>query len=374
MRKTFLYRTKINENTETNCNQWLKICRTLYNLALEQRIDIYRQRKKSVSVYEQMTQLPELKEAFPEFKIVGSQVLQEVVQRVDKAFQGFFQRLKERKGKAGFPRFKGRNRYDSFTLKQTGWRLKGRYLYIKNVGRFKLFLSREVEGNIKTVTICRTSTGKWFVAFSCDNVPAKEYPETSAEVGIDMGINSFCVDSSGNKIENPKYLHKSEKLLGRRQRSLSRKTKGSNRRNKTRILVAKAHEKIVNQRKDFLHKLANYYIEAFKTIYIEDLNIRGMVKNRYLAKSISDAGWGMFANFLMYKAAEANRQVISIPAHNTTQICSGCGKKVPKTLSVRIHKCPHCNLVLDRDLNASIVIKQRGQRYQTLTPALAGVV
>ena len=289
MRKTFLYKAKINKHTEANCNRWLKICRTLYNLALEQRISIFRQYKKSISLYEQMLQLPELKEAFPEFKVVGSQCLQDVLQRVDRAFQGFFQRVKAKNGKAGFPRFKSKNRYDSFTLKQAGWKLEGRYLYIKNLGRFKLFLSRAVEGEIKTVTIKRTSTGKWFVAFSCDNVPVKEFPETTAEIGIDVGINHFLVDSCGRCIENPKYFRCSEKLLRRRQRSLSRRKKGSNRRNKARILVAKAHEKVVNQRKDFLHKLANYYIEAFDSIYVEELNIKGMVRNRYLSKSIADS-------------------------------------------------------------------------------------
>ncbi|UCD55689.1 MAG: transposase [Candidatus Omnitrophota bacterium] len=373
MRKTYLYRARINKATEEACNQWLVICRGLYNLALRQRIDIYRQYKKSISLYEQMAELPELKKAFPEFKTVGSQCLQDVLERVDRAFQDFFQRLKTRKGKAGFPRFKGRNRFHSFTLKQAGWKLEGRFLYIKNIGRFKLFFSREVRGDIKTVTIRRAPTGKWFVAFSCDNVPLKEFPETLAEVGIDVGIKSFCVDSCGNRIDNPKYFRQSEKLLRRRQRSLSRKKKGFGKRDKSRILVAKAHEKIVNQRKDFLHKLANFYIKGFNAIYIEDLNIRGMVKNRYLAKSISDAGWGMFAKFLMYKAAEAGRHVISIPPHNTSQICSGCGKKTSKTLSLRIHRCPHCNLVLDRDLNAAIVIKQRGQRCQALTSAQAGV-
>jgi len=373
MRKAYLYKAKINKETEANCNQWLEICRTLYNLTLEQRISVFKQYRKSISLYEQMRQLPELKKAFPEFKIVGSQCLQEVLQRVDRAFQGFFQRAKAKNAKPGFPRFKGRNRYDSFTLKQAGWRLEGCYLYIKNVGRFKLFLSRPVEGNIKTVTIKRTSTGKWFVAICCSNVPVKEYPETTAEVGIDVGIKHFLVDSLGNKRENPKYFRHSEKLLRRRQRSLSRKKKGSQRRKKARILVAKAHEKVVNQRKDFLHKLANYYIEEFGTIYVEALNIKGMVRNRYLSKSIADSSWNMFFVLLSYKAEEAGRRVVKVPSRNTSQICSGCGKVVPKSLSVRVHQCPFCNTVLDRDLNASINILRFGQNRQALTSAQAGV-
>ncbi|MFH1452405.1 MAG: transposase, partial [Armatimonadota bacterium] len=153
MKKTFLYRAKINKATEDNCRKWLEACRILYNAALEQRILVYNQHKKSISVYEQMKQLVELKVVFPEFKLIGSQVLQEVLQRLERAFQSFFQRLKQNNSKAGFPRFKGKDRYDSFTLKQAGWKLDGRYLYIKNIGRFKLFLSRAISGTIKTVTI-----------------------------------------------------------------------------------------------------------------------------------------------------------------------------------------------------------------------------
>ena len=374
MRKTYLYKAKTNKTTETNCTQWLELCRILYNLALEQRISIYRQHGKSISAVDQMAQLLDLKEAYPEFKVVGSQCLQDVIQRLDRAYKAFFQRIREGNGKSGFPRFKSRNRYDSFTLKQAGWKLEGRYLYIKNVGRFKLFLSRPVDGDIKTVTIRRSSTGKWFIAFSCDNVPVKEVSETDAEVGIDVGITHFCVDSDGNQIQNPKYLRQSEKLLRRRQRSLSRKKKGSNKRRKARTLVAKAHEKVTNQRKDFLHKAANYYIENNQTIYIENLNIKGMVRNRHLARSIADSSWGMFFNLLSYKAAEAGRTVIKVTPNGTSQICSGCGEKVPKSLSVRLHQCPFCNLCLDRDHNASLNILRFGQTRQALTETLVSVV
>ncbi len=320
-----------------------------------------------------MAELTELKESYPEFKTVGSQVLQDVLQRLDKAFRAFFLRVKQRNGKSGFPRFKSSNRYDSFTLKQAGWRLENRYLYIKNIGRFKLFLSRQIEGDIKTVTIRKSSTGKWFIAFSCDDVSAKEFPETTAEVGIDVGIKSFCVDSDSNYIGNPRHLKQSLKLLKRRQRNLSRKKKSSSRRNKARILVAKAHEKVSNQRKDFLHKTANFYIQRYQNIYVEDLNIKGMIQNRHLSRSIADAAWGMFFNLLSYKAEEAGRMVIKVTPHGSSQECFGCGAKVPKSLSVRVHCCPFCNLVLDRDHNSALIHKARGQRVQALTAALAAV-
>jgi len=373
MRKAFQYRAIINNKTEVNCLQWLETCRILYNLALEQRIDIYKQHGKYISRFTQYKQLPELKKEFPEFKAVGSQVLQDVIGRLQKAFDAFFRRLKNKGEKAGFPRFKGKDRYDSFTLGQCGYKIKGRYLYISNVGRFKLFLSRPIEGNIKTVTIRRTPTDKWFVCFSCDNVPIKEMPEAIAEIGIDVGIKEFLVDSTGHSIANPKFFRQSERILRRRQRALARKTKGSHRRKKTRILVAKSHERISNQRKDFLHKVANFYIESYKTIYVEALNIKGMVKNRHLSKSIADASWGMFFNLLSYKAEEAGRKVIKVNPYNTSQNCSRCGEKVPKSLSVRVHTCPFCGLILDRDHNAAINIKAVGQTVQALIPAMAGI-
>jgi putative transposase len=373
MRKTFLYKIEMNRRTEATCNQWLETCRTLYNLALDQRIGVYRQDKKHISAYTQMGQLPELKEAFPQFKEVGSQCLQDVIDRLDKAFKAFFRRVKERRVKAGFPRFKGYGRYDSFTLKQAGWKLEGRYLTITKIGRFKLFLSRPTQGDIKTVTVRRTSFGKWFVMFSCDNVPEKAIPSTGKEVGIDIGIKSFAVDSDGSKIDNPKYFRQSEKLLRRRQRSLSRKKRESNRRAKAKVLVAKCHEKITNQRKDFLHKTANYYIQNYDIINIENLKIQNMVQNRHLSKSISDSSWGLFFDMLSYKAANAGRTVIKVPPHNTSQNCSACGEKVVKSLAVRIHRCPFCGLVLDRDHNAALNIKALGQRVQTLTASVAVV-
>ena len=373
MRKTFLYKVRINQKTEKNCLNWLELCRTLYNLGLEQRILIHKQRKQYVISYNQIKQLPSLKAEFPEFKAVGSQVLQDVLERLDRAFKGFFRQWKNEE-KPGFPRFKGKGRYDSFTLKQAGWQLSGRYLDIKNVGRFKLYLSRPIEGTIKTITIRRKSTGDWFVAFSCDNVPTKEFPMTNRDVGIDVGIKSFLVDSDGRIVENPKFFRQSEKLLRRRQRKLCRRKKGSNRRNKARILVSKAHEKITNQRKDFLHKTANYYVKEFNNIYIEDLKIHNMVKNKHLSKSIADSSWGMFFKLLTEKAEGAARQVIKVPPHNTSQICSICGEKVPKSLSVRTHDCHVCKTILDRDHNASLNILRLGQRLQTLTVELPAVV
>jgi len=366
MRKTYKYRIYANGGTLSRAERWLGLCCGLYNNSLEQRIMAYRERGQTISCYEQIKQLPELKTTMPEYRDVDAQVLQEVLERLDKAYRGFFRRVKNG-GKVGFPRFKGRNRYDSFTLKQNSWKLEGSYLSIRNIGRFKLRLSRPIEGDIKTVTVRRSPTGRWYVCFSCDNVPEKRLEKSDAIVGIDVGIKAFLVDSEGNKTDNPLYMRQAEAILRRKQRKLSRRAKGSNRRSKARVLVARAHEKIKNQRNDFLHKVANRYIAKYGIIFIEDLNIKGMVRNRHLSKSISDSSWGEFFRLLEYKAAEAGRMVVKVSPSNTSQICSVCGEKVPKSLAVRIHYCPHCGLVMDRDENAARDIVAVGQTVQAKT-------
>ena len=369
MRMTYKFKAIASETTTQNAERWIYLCQQLYNAALEQRIVAYKRCGVSLSAYSQSNELPELKAECPEFKQVGSQVLQDVVERVGKAFQGFFSRLKKTGVRAGFPRFRSRFRYDSFTLKQAGWKLDGRHLKIKGVGTFKLFLSREIQGRIKTVTVRRDACGDWWVCFSCDEVPPKVYPEPQSEVvGIDVGLNAFCTDTESDQIANPKYYRQAQADLRRRQRKVARRKKGSNRRKKSVRELARAHRRVKNLRLDFLHKTANHYIQKFKTICVEKLNIRNMVKNKHLSKSISDAGWGAFVELLLCKAAEAGREVIQVDPKGTSasvvgvshtnedrtaQNCSSCGERVKKSLAVRIHHCPHCGLKLDRDENAA---------------------
>ncbi len=359
MKKTFKYRLLANNQTFQKAETWLNLCHNLYNCALEQRISIYHQNKGSISCYSQIKQLPELKVAFPEYREVGSQVLQECLERLDKAYAGFFRRVKNGDGKAGFPRFKGRDRYDSFTLKQTGWKLEGKYLSIKNIGRFKLRLSRPIEGDIKIVTIRRSPTGKWYVCFSCDNVPTKSLPPTGRSVGIDVGCESFLTTSEGMKIENPRFFKKSQDMLIMRQQRVSRRVRSSNRRNKARVLVACTHEKVYNQRHDLHFKIANQLLRYYDTICIEGME--SWNSWRSLNRSMRDTAWFGFFSILKAKAEEAERRIVEVPAKDTTQLCSQCGTRVPKDLSVRIHSCPHCGLSIDRDINAALNILRVGQ-------------
>lgn len=370
VRKTFQYKAKISPSTERNALEWLYYCRKLYNACLQQKIDAYKRCGKYLTCYTQSKELPGLKAEFPEYKRVGSQVLQDVVERLDRAYLAFFQRVK-RGEKAGLPRFRGQDRYDSFTLKQCGWKLDGRRLRITNVGTFKLYLSRPVEGDIKTVTIKHSKTGKWFIFFSCDNVPEKVIEPCDKEIGIDMGLKVFLADSNGNSVENPRFFRASETILRRRQRSKDRKKKGSKRREKTRLLLARVHEKITNQRKDFLNKTALKYIQENGTIYVEDLRILNMVRNKHLSKSIMDASWGRFLDRLSVAAVEAKRKVVRVDPKYTSQTCSHCGyvdSENRKSQSEFV--CKSCGFQCNADHNAAINILRSGQDHQAVTRSI----
>ncbi|MHC9544605.1 MAG: RNA-guided endonuclease InsQ/TnpB family protein [Vulcanimicrobiota bacterium] len=410
MKRAFLYRAYCNKTTEKNALEWLELCRTLYNLALEQKAMLYKQWNQSISIRSHKEyrsdnpmisemnkdllslgingQLPELKEAFPEFKKVSAMTLIHVTDRLKKAFQAFFLRIQNGET-PGYPRFKSKNRYDSFTLSDSCWRLDGTYLHVKNIGTFKLKLHRKIQGTIKQITIKKDVRDKWYVSFSCENVKPRKYSVPPAtDIGIDMGINVFLYDSDGKKIENPRFLRQIEDKLAKLQREWDKikhhpKSKSKD---KIRLHISKLHEKVSQQRKDFLHKITKKYVRKYGSIYHEDLNIGGMKRRpkkkqdeegRYLRngasrkaglnKSISDVAWGTFFELLKYKAEEAGRTVIKVDPRYTSQKCSRCGELVPKTLAVREHACPICGLTIDRDYNASLNIKKAGQ-------ALAGII
>ena len=371
MRKVFQYKAKINKATEASALLWLGLCCDLYNTCLEQRIDVWKRYKKHTHWVNQCNELPNLKRELPEYKEVGSQVLVDVVRRVDRAFQNFFRRLK-RGETPGYPRFQGRFRYNSFTLgRKAGWTLNGKYLTIHKVGIFKLFLSRPIEGTIKTVTIRRTATGDWFVCFCRDNVKERVFPSTNVEVGVDVGIKVFLADSIGNTVENPKYFRRAEAKLRRQHRRVSRRRKGSARYNKAKLQVAKTYIKVNNQRRDFINKVVLNFVIRYKNIYVEDLRISSLIRNKLLSKSIADASWGLFLTRLVVAAEEAKRQVVKVNPRNTSQVCL-CGEIVPKTLAVRLHKCPHCGLEIDRDILAAKNILKLGQSFQALNSSIEG--
>jgi putative transposase len=336
----------------------LDLCCELYNAGLQERRDAWKICKKSITYKEQQNQLPEIKECRTEFGNVHSQVLQDTLKRLDKAFDAFFRRVKAG-DKAGFPRFRSRSRYDSFTFPQSGFAIKNGNLSLSKIGNVKIKLHREIEGKIKTCTIMRGSTGKWYACFSVE-CEAEALPVSKKSVGVDVGLKEFAVLSSGEAIANPKFFRKDEKRLAKAQRRLSKAAKGSPERQKCRKVAAKVHERIANKRRDFAHQESRKLVNQFGIIIFEKLNISGLLKNHKLAKSIADAAWGQLVNFTHYKAEDAGRKCIQVNPRNTSKMCSRCGVLAEIDLSVRIFHCLSCGLVLDRDHNAAINILALG--------------
>jgi len=392
VRRAYMYRVYPNNGQADRLTWTLDRCRELYNAALEERREAYRMCGVSVSYYDQKRQLPAIKEVRPEYKQIGSQVLQDVTARLDKAFQAFFRRVKAGVDpkKVGFPRFKGRYRYNSFTLSQAGWKLdamdSGR-LYVAGIGHLKLKWSRPIVGTIKTVTIKRDAD-QWYVTFSCeveiDAAPVQDKPA----VGIDMGLEYYATLSTGEHIENPRYYRKAQATIARRQRLFERKKKrvklkdGTYRYGKNRaragILLKRAHRHVANQRKDMQHKAARKIVQTYGAVAVEALSIDNMTKRPApcpnddgtyapngaaakagLNKSITDAAWGQFIAILSSKAEETGCVVVAVNPAGTSQHCSGCGAYCPKTLDVRWHQCAACGLSIQRDTNAALNILYR---------------
>jgi putative transposase len=361
VRKTYKYKLKPSPEQERALERTLMLCRHVYNAALGERREAWRMCGVSVSYYQQKAELPGIKEAMLEYAEVHSQVLQDVVLRVEHAFQGFFRRINEGQT-PGYPRFHGRDRYNSFTYPQygNGVVVDGGILNLSKIGRLPIRLHRPLEGTPKTVTISREADG-WYACISCADIPIQPLPFTGQETGIDLGIEAFATLSDGTRIFSPGWYRKAERALKTAQRRVSRRKKGSDRRRKAVNLLAKAHRKVRRQRQDFHHKTALALVRTNDTISHEALQPANMVKNHHLAKSITDAGWGAFLTILTYKAAWAGRRIIAVNPAYTSQQCSGCGVIVSKGLSVRWHSCPDCGTSLHRDHNAAKNIKRLGQ-------------
>ncbi len=381
MRKAYKFRLYPKKNVEKKLYFVLNRCRELYNAALSERRDAYKYTGKSITYYDQQNDLPEIKhEIREEYKDIAAHVLQDVLRRLDRAFQNFFHR--EALGQTpGYPRFQGRNRYDSFTYPDgAGWKFDGQYLHLSKIGSIKVKLHRPIEGTIKTVTIKR-EVDQWYVCFSCEVAEPEKLPLSYEDVGIDLGVTHLATLSNGEMIEHPRYYRKAKKTLERRQQALSCKKRGSHRRDKARKLVAKAHRKIRNQRKDFLHKQSKKLIERYQVIVFEDIKPGNLTRRpkpkqdeateQYLPngasakgglnKSILDAGWGTFVSMCSNKAAWAGRTLIKVNPHYTSQVCSQCGTVRKKDLSERWHSC-ECGAELDRDVNAALNILRLGRR------------
>ena len=376
MQITYKFRLYPNSEKEKKLLWTLEKCREVYNQMLEEL-----KKQEIPNRLELQSMLPKLKEKCPELKEVYPKVLQHEVYRLFSNLRALAQ-LKRNGKRVGRLRFKGKGWFKTFTYNQSGFELRktGKrldWLWFSKIGDIPIRVHREIEGNIKQIVIKRCNSGKWWGCVSVESENEPEQKPIQKAVGLDVGLEHFTTDSDGKQIENPHHLKKTQKRLKRRQKKLSRKEKNSENRNKQRMRVASLHERVTNRRDDFLHKLSRYYVNRYDLIAVEDLNIRGMLRNHKLSSSISDVAWSKFAEMLTYKAENAGKLVVRVNPRNTTHRCSRCGRIVKKSLAVRIHRCPYCGLELDRDYNSAIDILKLGlekipQGLQEFTPVEIG--
>ncbi|NOQ33700.1 MAG: IS200/IS605 family element transposase accessory protein TnpB [Methanosarcinales archaeon] len=354
MRKTFQYRIYPTRKQNIILLHVLSMCRKLYNDSLHDRKVAYQDCHCGLSYYDQAAWMK-----YIDYQGVYAHILQNVLRRVDASFQNFFRRVKNGET-SGYPRFQGRNRYDSFTYPDpygTGYKIEDGKLHLSKIGAIRIFQHREIGGIVKTCTIKRDGD-QWYASFSVE-LPDVEKKEIETSVGVDVGITTLATLSDGTEIENPKTLDKYDSKVKKSHRDLSRKKKGSSNRNKQKIVLAGIYRKVRNARKDYLHKTSRILADAYDQIVFEDLQIKNMVKNHHLARSIHDASWSMLINFTTYKAEYAGGIVELVNPRNTSKQCSVCDSIQSMPLSLRTYRCPDCWAVMGRDHNAAINIKNR---------------
>ena len=336
--------------------------RELYNAALEERIDCYRKTGKTRTYIDQFKALTQCRRELPEMGELPVNLQRWTLKRLDDAFRGFFRRIKARKRKAGFPRFRGAGRWEAFGFAEfSGIRFDGKRLRFAGMpGGLKLHLHRPLpdQADIRSCVFRRDGSG-WHVALQIA-VAAVEKRAVASAIGVDLGLKVFAYCSDNVVIPNPRIAKRAEKELRCRQRALARCKRDSNCRRKTRTRLAKLHRKIADTRNTWLHQQSTALVKRADLIAVEDLKVVNMVRHPTLARSISDASWSRFVSMLDYKAEKAGGHLIRVDPRNTSQKCSGCGELVPKSLAVRTHACPFCGLVIDRDYNASLNILRAG--------------
>ena len=362
MIKTYKFRIYPTTAQVEKMEKTLGTCRFLYNDCLADRKNAYERTGITVGYYDQQYELKNR-----EGINIHSKVAQDVLRRLQKAYDNFFRRVKNGEN-PGYPRFQGYDRYNSFTYSQSGFKiLDNGKLRLSKIGDLKLIQHREIEGKIKTITVKREGS-QWYASFSTELKIEIEPVEIKSAVGIDVGIKTLAVLSTGEEISNHRTTNSYEKKLAKIQRKLSRMKKGSNNRKKQKNKVQNVHRKIRNVRNDYLHKQSTKLVNEWDLIVLEDLQVKNMIKNHKLAKSIADVSWNTFTSMIKYKAEWAGKEVIFVNPRNTSKTCSVCGHIQDIPLSQRTYRCPECDMSLDRDHNAAINILNRVGTTPMSTP------
>jgi putative transposase len=354
MRKTFKYRLYPTKLQTTKMNNILEQTRWVYNETLALRKNTWESEKKSISLYASQIELTKWKTVKPELNEVFSQVLQNAQLRVDLAFKAFWRRCKAGEN-PGFPRFKGKGWYHSITYPQAGFRLHPDGVYLSKIDRVKIVLHRPVEGTIKTCTVKKTPTGKWYVYFSCETEKPEPLTKTGKIAGIDLGLITYIQCSDGSKIDKPRFFNLEQKAFAQAKRRENITFKAKHKR-----VLAMIHERIKNKREDFCHKASKKLVDKYDFIAHENLNVKDMLEQKKYSKSIADASWSTLIQYMTAKAENAGRIIVGVDPRGTSQRCSQCGTTVTKTIEVRVHNCPHCGFKTGRDLNSALEILRLG--------------
>jgi putative transposase len=373
LRRTYRYRIYPTVRLRLALEAQLDFACQLYNAALEERRYGWRGQHRSVTLYQQFRELTEVRAAGLGPASMNCSAMRDPLRRLDRAFAGFFRRVKAG-ARPGYPRFRSVRRYDSLTW-ASGWGVCDSRLALQGVGQVKVKWHRPlpVSAVIRTVTVRRVAE-RWYACFSLRVSDSSQVaPAGLPAVGLDLGIQHFATLSTGDQVSGPRPYRAAMRQLRIAQRRVARRQRGSHRRKRAALLLARHHERIRNVRHDHTHKLARRLVSDFGLIAVEDLNVGGLARGP-LAKDVTDQGWAAFLTVLEYKAAEAGTRLVKVPPSGTSQTCSGCGVVVPKPLSERTHRCPTCGLVIDRDVNAAKNILRLGLSRQASTwPTGAGV-